>query len=91
MDVQAHIVVSGLVQGVGFRFFVSRLACGYGLTGWVKNLPAGQVEIEFEGQRGIIETALAELKTGHSYARVRDVHVDWHPYSGKYAGFDVRY
>jgi len=90
-DVRAHIIVSGTVQGVGYRFFTSRLARQMGLTGWVKNLSSGEVEIEIEGSRGLIEAFIKDMKTGNAYARVADVHVEWHPFGGKYKTFDVTF
>lgn len=90
-DIQAHILVSGTVQGVGFRFFTSRLARQMGLTGWVKNLPNGQVEILIEGAKGLIQTFIKDLKTGHPHARVQDIHVDWDAFSGRYQTFDVTF
>jgi acylphosphatase len=90
-DFQAHIVVSGMVQGVGYRFFTSRLARQMGLTGWVKNLSGGQVEICIEGPRGLIESFIKDLKTGNAHARVQDVHVEWHPFSDRYKTFDVTF
>jgi len=49
--VQAHILYSGTVQGVGFRFMVQRYALSLDLTGWVKNLPNGSVEILVNGPK----------------------------------------
>ena len=46
MDVRVHIIVEGLVQGVGFRWFVQRKAESIGIKGWVRNLYDGKVEIE---------------------------------------------
>ena len=59
--VQAHIFYSGTVQGVGFRFTTQRLAMHLGLTGWVKNLPDGRVEIFVHGQRENIEQLCQDL------------------------------
>ncbi|MBE7721540.1 acylphosphatase [Lacrimispora indolis] len=47
--IRKHIYVSGRVQGVGFRFRAQQLARGFGLTGWVKNLDDGRVEMELQG------------------------------------------
>ncbi len=91
MSHQAHIVVTGMVQGIGYRFFVTRLAASLGLAGWVKNLPDGQVEITVEGDRSLIESMVRDLKTGHPYASVKGVTVEWGPWSGKYQGFRVEY
>lgn len=56
-------LVAGQVQGVGFRYFVQRTATGLGLTGWVRNLPDGRVEVLGQGAA----TTLAEL--GRALAR----------------------
>lgn len=91
MDAQAHIIVSGRVQGVGYRYFVMHTARKYQLTGWVRNLMSGEVEIEIEGNRGLIESLIQELWTGNTWATVRNVQTAWGPFSGKYKAFDVRY
>lgn len=89
MTVQAHIIVSGIVQGVGYRYFVTKQARKWELTGWVKNMYTGEVEIEVEGPRGLIESLIQELWTGNAWATVRDVEVRWEKYSGQYSGFDI--
>lgn len=89
MSHQAHIVVSGMVQGIGYRFFVTRLAASLGLAGWVRNLPDGRVEITAEGDRSLIESMIRDLKTGHPYASVRAVTVEWKPWNGKAGDFRV--
>ncbi|HEX9933733.1 MAG TPA: acylphosphatase [bacterium] len=89
--VQAHIIVSGMVQGIGYRYFVQRAARRLELTGWVRNLFTGEVEIEAEGLRGPIEALIKELRTGNPYAVVRNVDVEWNKASGKYAGFDIAF
>jgi len=91
MTVQAHIVVSGMVQGVGYRYFVSHLARRFKLTGWVRNLPSGEVEVVVEGERGLIESFMKDLWTGNPSADVRNLTVDWRKYSGQYPGFDVTF
>ena len=91
MYVRAHIVVSGMVQGVGYRYFVSKTARRMELTGWVKNLPTGEVEVDVEGPRGLIESLIQELRVGNPWARVSNVEVVWDPYTGKYTGFDITF
>ncbi len=91
MDANAHIVVSGMVQGVGYRYFVYRLAKRMNLTGWVKNLPNGEVEIEVEGQKGIIESFMKELPVGNSSAVVRNIEVNWEKPVGQYRNFDITF
>jgi len=89
MDAHAHIIVSGMVQGVGYRYFVIRTARKLDLTGWVKNLPNGEVEIEAEGAKGNIESLIKELPVGNPSAVVRNVDVNWSKPTGKYSDFDV--
>ena len=91
MDGRAHIIVSGMVQGVGYRFFVTKIARRMELTGWVKNLPSGEVEIEVEGPKGLVETLITEIQTGNSWAVVRNIEVAWGKYQGKYTGFDIAF
>lgn len=91
MDARAHIIVSGMVQGVGYRFFVSRAARRMKLTGWVKNLLNGEVEIEVEGPKGLIESLIKELPSGNPSAVVRNVEVDWQKPIGKYDDFDITF
>jgi acylphosphatase len=89
MEVQARILVSGMVQGVGYRFFAFRLARRLRLSGWVKNLPSGEVEICVEGQRGMIESLIRDLWTGNPAAAVRNVEVAWRAFSGRFEDFNI--
>ncbi len=91
MDVRARIIVSGVVQGVGYRFFVQRVARRMLLNGWVKNLFSGEVELEVEGPRGLIESMIKELRTGSLHATVTEIQVEWKKYTGQYSGFDITY
>jgi acylphosphatase len=91
MNAQAHIIVSGLVQGVGYRFFTQRQARYLNLKGWVKNLYTGEVEILAEGERSRIELLIKALRTGNQYANVRNIQLNWQPFTGKYTGFDITF
>jgi len=91
MYVRAHIVVGGVVQGVGYRYFVVRQARQMNLNGWVKNLPGGEVEIDVEGPRSLIESLIQELRVGNPWATVRNMDVRWDTYSGKFTGFDIAF
>ncbi len=86
-----HAIVKGLVQGVGYRFFVIRRAELLGLTGWVKNLPDGTVEVVAEGDRELLEELIKELWRGPSAAQVTDVIINWERYTGEFKNFDVRW
>jgi acylphosphatase len=90
MEVGAQITVSGLVQGVGFRYFVHRHASRLGLKGFVRNLYNGDVEIEVEGDRSLIEELIKEVRVGPRAAGVRDVSVKWVEFQQKYYDFGVR-
>ena len=91
MYTQAHIIVSGMVQGVGYRYFVCKNARKMELTGWVKNLMSGEVEIEVQGPKGLVEAFIRELWTGNAWATVRNVELNWGEYRGKYNGFDISF
>jgi acylphosphatase len=62
--------VSGLVQGVGYRFFAQRAAARHQVTGYVRNLPDGRVEAWVEGPAERVEAFKSELATGPAYASV---------------------
>ncbi|MBE3576635.1 MAG: acylphosphatase [Limnochordales bacterium] len=86
-----YAVVSGVVQGVGFRMFAQREAVRRGLSGYVRNLDDGAVETVVEGPRAALEEYLARLRVGPLGAEVRDVKVEWGPPSGNFHGFHIRY
>jgi acylphosphatase len=77
METRAHIIVHGLVQGVGFRWFVARQAGTLGLRGFVRNRPEGTVELEAEGDRSLIEELIAHVKVGPRSSQVRDLRIEW--------------
>ncbi|MEW5976708.1 MAG: acylphosphatase [Acidobacteriota bacterium] len=89
MKARASIVVRGLVQGVGFRYFVLRKALGLGLFGYARNLVDGSVEVEAEGEREMVESLIGQLRVGPRSAAVSDVEVTWREYQGTYASFDI--
>jgi acylphosphatase len=81
-------VVSGRVQGVGFRFFAERAAKKAGVFGWVRNLPDGRVETVVEGSDDAVERYLSEIRKGPFGSRVTDVAVeDRQP--GNFDSFEV--
>lgn len=75
--VNAKITVSGMVQGVGYRWFADRTARKYDLTGFVENRPDGSVFLEVEGKKDWIEDFVRDLKNGPKLSRVDDVSVEW--------------
>lgn len=85
----AEIRISGLVQGVGYRYFCYTRANALGLTGWVRNAVDGSVSLVVEGDRSLIESLIDELKTGPRHASVDDVRVKWIPFTGKHQSFHI--
>ena len=77
MDARVHMIVQGMVQGVGFRWFVARHAETLGLLGYVKNLFNGNVEIVAEGDRSLVEELIKEVKVGPRSARIANVRLEW--------------
>ena len=88
---RAEIIVQGMVQGVGYRFFVSRQANMYKLNGYVQNLPDGNVKVVVEGDHGLIEDFIDELRIGPRSARVTAIAVDWIDRPHEFSAFDVRF
>jgi len=88
-DLRLHAIVEGHVQGVGFRYYVSEQALRIGLTGWVRNMYDGQVEVVAEGPRSSLEELLRYLQRGPSGAYVSHVNEDWSPASGQYRRFSI--
>jgi acylphosphatase len=84
-----RLIAGGVVQGVGFRWFVKRVADDYGVKGFVRNLPDGSVETVAEGDKSAIHGFVSEIKVGPSSARVSGVSIDWIEYEGKYDDFDI--
>jgi acylphosphatase len=66
-----HYLISGRVQGVGFRYFAERAAREAGVTGWVRNLPNGNVEVHANGTRAQIERIESRLRQGPPRSDIR--------------------
>lgn len=75
--IRAHVIISGQVQRVGFRYSTQDMATVYGLTGWVRNLPDGRVEAAFEGDRTTIDKMLRWCHKGPPAAVVKQVEVKY--------------
>jgi acylphosphatase len=90
MRVARRYLISGRVQGVGFRYFTEAAAAREGLHGWVRNLPDGRVEIEVEGEAEAVERFERHVRHGPPGARVSDVDVDDTVPQRRESGFSVR-
>ena len=90
-NLRVHIVVSGRVQGVGFRYFTQRVATSLGITGWVKNLPTGEVEIEAQADRETLDKFIEQVRKGPALARVDNITINEIPEVGGEGTFSIRY
>jgi acylphosphatase len=88
---RVHAVVRGLVQGVNFRWYTQRRAADLRVSGFVRNLPDGWVEVVGEGERGSLDTLLDWLRVGPSSAIVESVDTQWSAPTGEFSRFEVRY
>ena len=85
-----HIVVTGMVQGVGFRYFTVRQAQNLGLGGWVRNLPDGRVEAVAQGHDADVGTLIDLLRSGPAASDVTDLKVEEIEHE-VFSMFDVRF
>ncbi|MCK4916388.1 MAG: acylphosphatase, partial [Candidatus Eisenbacteria sp.] len=89
--VRIHALVRGMVQGVGFRYFVLNAARTAGLVGFVKNLRDGSVEILAEGPREELERFARDVSEGPRRGLVRDVQFTWAESTGEFESFEVSF
>jgi len=85
------VCISGVVQGVGYRYFVVRRARECNVTGWVKNRSDGSVQIEAVGQRGALEDFLSGIRIGPPAAHISGVDAQWAENGPEYETFDVKF
>jgi len=90
MRIARRYIVTGRVQGVGFRYFAERAAATEGIHGWVRNLPDGTVEASAEGDAESVERFETRLRQGPAGARVEHVDVEDRVPQGRNEGFRVR-
>lgn len=89
VSIRAHVFYGGRVQGVGLRWALKRLAAGYEVTGWVKNLSDGRVEMMVEGERAELEDYLAAIPESGLRANIRQCTTDWVTGTGEFRGFEI--
>lgn len=88
---RVHIYVSGRVQGVFYRSNTRRKALELGITGWVRNLPDGRVEIVAEGEREKLERLIEWCRRGPPLARVDDLEIAWEEPRGEFESFTIKW
>ena len=86
-----HYIVKGYVQGVGFRRRAARTAAALNLTGWVRNLPDGRVELEVQGDPGDIEKLLPAVEQNSYGIEITNIQSSEIPAIPEEFGFDIKY
>jgi acylphosphatase len=89
-DQQLHAIIEGHVQGVGFRYFVLEVAHQLQLTGWVRNLVNGNVELMAEGNRADLDKLYSALQSGSPGSLVTNMVSDWLPAQNTFTLFSIR-
>ena len=90
MTKRVHVFYYGQVQGVGFRFTAERIALDLKLTGWVKNLTDGRVEVALEGEEEGINAFLKNIRNVMQ-VHIQKEDVQWEPANGKFKTFEIRF
>ena len=88
---RVHVLVTGRVQGVFFRQATKVIAIKNNVTGWVRNLDDGRVEILIEGENKSVDSVMAWCNYGPANSRVDNIEVTNEDYSGNFESFEVRY
>lgn len=88
---QIHATIHGRVQGVSFRYHTQHVAKSLGITGWIRNLPDGTVEVLGEGTKDQLQDFTTFLRKGHPPARVDTLDVSENEATGGYRTFEITY
>lgn len=88
---RVHALITGIVQGVAFRYYTQREATSLGLEGWVRNLPDGSVELEAQGPKEKLKALLSWCRKGPPSASVDDLLVNWLEAGKEFQGFVIRH
>ncbi|MEW5796796.1 MAG: acylphosphatase [Candidatus Zixiibacteriota bacterium] len=86
---KVEMMISGVVQGVGFRYFVYRAARELGIVGWARNLPDGRVQVVAEGEPAHLEAFIDELRQGPRLAQVQDIRLRWVQADNRFSTFNI--
>jgi acylphosphatase len=89
MPKRLHALFEGRVQGVGFRFTTMSVASGFKVTGFVRNLPDGDVELVAEGEEAEVSAFLDGLRRSHVFRYVTRERLNWREATGSFRSFDV--
>lgn len=91
MKKRVHVYYSGMVQGVGFRFTAERVAMSLDLTGWVKNIRDGRVEVVCEGDEACLVDFLNKMKSGSMKQYITGARAAWEEATGEFSDFEIRF
>ncbi|MFC1498501.1 acylphosphatase [Verrucomicrobiota bacterium] len=91
MKKRGHFIISGMVQGVCYRMYTVDEARRLGITGWVRNLRDGTVEVVAEGEEEVLNKVLVWCRKGSSFARVTDVRAEYLSATGEFESFEIVY
>jgi acylphosphatase len=86
---RVQVIYSGRVQGVGFRYSTRSVACGYEVTGFVRNLPDGRVELVAEGEENEVRAFLEGMDASHLGAYIRGREANWLDAAGEFKSFEI--
>jgi acylphosphatase len=86
---QVKVVICGRVQGVGFRWWVQKQAQSLKLSGWIKNLDDGRVEVLAQGNKGNLDILLKSLKNGPRFSKVNKIDISWEKEKNEFEGFEI--
>ena len=89
MPARLQVLFSGRVQGIGFRYTVKQTALGFEVTGWVKNLDDGRVELLVEGERGELEAFQEAIPEAGLRRFIRETQLEWSNGTGEFRGFEI--
>lgn len=85
------IIFEGKVQGVGFRYFVYRAAYTKNLTGSVRNMMNGNVEVEVQGEEEVVKAFIDTVKKGNGFSEITDYSIKEIPVKDREKKFDITY
>jgi acylphosphatase len=88
---QLQIVVTGKVQGVGYRYFTQMKAVQFGITGWVKNRSDGAVEMVTTGPKENLDLFIEEIRRGNPFSTVDQIEISEISTGEKYQSFTIKY
>jgi len=91
MNKRLEVLFSGTVQGVGFRYATERIAAHFKITGYVRNLPSGKVEVIAEGPETELKDFLAAVRESEMTRYIREARHAWSPPTGEFKFFGIRY